>query len=181
MTRDGIINEYFEWLASLVCGKRYSKQVSYDRLLMRLHETEFRYSIPNDHNRAHNGTALRYRFALARNYDDDYVLNILRGPCSVLEMMIAVAIYCEEHVMVNPHYGDRTGQWFWGMIVNLGLGAMIDSRFDIQYVDDVLDRFLDRRYEPDGRGGLFTIDRPPRDLRNVEIFIQMCWYLDNIG
>lgn len=180
MIRDGITNEYFEWLCNLVCGKRYSKQVSYDRLLSRLHETEFRYSIYNDRNRAHNGTALRYRFALAQNYNDEYVSDVLRGPCSVLEMMVAVAIYCEEHIMDEYRYGDRTGQWFWGMIVNLGLGAMIDRRFDIQYVDDVLDRFLNREYEPDGRGGLFRIERPPRDLRDVEIFTQMCWYLDNI-
>lgn len=180
MFRDGIIDEYFNWLSGLVCGKRYSKQISYERLLVRLHDTEFRYLIPNDRNRAQNGCALRYRFALDRNYDDEYVADILRGPCSVLEMMIAVAIYCEEHIMIDPRYGDRTGQWFWGMIVNLGLGAMTDNRFDSRYVDEVLNRFLEREYEPDGRGGLFTIDRCPRDLRDVEIFTQMCWYLDNI-
>ena len=180
MTKHGIINEYFEWLSDLVCEKRYSKQVSYDLLLEHLHSTEFRYSIPNDYNRAHNGIALRYSFALSHGYDDEYVTDVLRGPCSVLEMMIAVAIYCEEHIMDDPRYGNRTGQWFWGMIVNLGLGAMIDRRFDSQYVDDVLNRFLDREYEPDGRGGLFTIHNSPRDLRDVEIFTQMCWHLDNI-
>ena len=48
MFRDGIIDEYFKWLSDLVCEKRYSKQVSYDRLLSHLHSTEFRYSIQND-------------------------------------------------------------------------------------------------------------------------------------
>ena len=33
--------------------------------------------------------------------------------CSVLEMMIALAIRCEEHIMDDPDVGNRTGQWFW--------------------------------------------------------------------
>lgn len=43
-------------------------------------------------------------------------------PCSVLEMIIALAIRLEEHIMDDPDIGNRTGQWFWDMIVSLGLG-----------------------------------------------------------
>ena len=39
-------------------------------------------------------------------------------------MMIALAIRCEEHIMDDPDAGDRTGQWFWSMLVSLGLGSM---------------------------------------------------------
>ena len=46
-----IYEEYFEWLFDLVCAQRYSKPI-YRKLLMRLHDTEFRYSIPRDRNRA---------------------------------------------------------------------------------------------------------------------------------
>ena len=124
--QDRIINEYFEWLFSLVCGEEYSKQFSYRKLLTRLHDTEFRYSIPRDRNRADDGIDLRSRFTWTkyRNYE---LLCFLDGPCSVLEMMIALAIRCEENIMDDPNIGDRTAQWFWGMVVNLGLAFNIVS------------------------------------------------------
>lgn len=180
--RDRIINEYFDWLFKIVCEKRYSKQISYKKLLIRLHNTEFRYSIPKDQNRAEDGIDLRYRFILMNGYEESYdlIMDILDGPCSVLEMMVALAIRCEENIMDDPNIGDRTGQWFWGMIVNLGLGSMNDNRFDRWFVDGTINRFLDREYEPDGRGGLFTIRHCKHDLRNVEIWYQLCWYLDSI-
>ena len=100
------------------------------------------------------------------------------APCSVLEMMVALAIRCEETIMDNPAYGDRTAQWFWGMIRTLGLYSMTDDRFDQEYVDMVIDRFLNRDYEPNGEGGLFKINNCKYDLRKIEIWYQLCWYLD---
>jgi hypothetical protein len=94
-------------------------------------------------------------------------------------MMVALASECEE-TMDDPNVGDRTGQWFWGMIVNLGLGSMADYNFDYDYVDGVIQRFLNREYEPNGRGGLFTIRNCTEDLRTVEIWSQLCWYLGTI-
>lgn len=178
MIRDRIINEYFEWLYNLVCGKRYSKHISYRKLLIYLHKVMFRYSIPKDSNRAEDGVDLRRRFALMQG--DDSLDEYLEGPCSVLEMMVALSIRCEECIMDDPLMGDRTGQWFWGMIVNLNLGAMTDNRFNKEYVRDVVDRFLDREYEPNGDGGLFTIRHCDEDLRFVEIWVQLLWYIDSI-
>jgi hypothetical protein len=178
MIRDNIEQAYFEWMCDLVCDRRYANQITYEKLLRFLHDTEFVYFIPKDENRAEDGIDLRYRFAIHHDYEDiDYCLD---GPCSVLEMMVALAIRCEESIMDDPGRGDRTGQWFWGMVSNLGLGSMIDSRFDRQYVEEVVDRFLNRDYEPNGKGGLFTVRHCNRDLRTVEIWYQLCWYLDNI-
>lgn len=177
---DILNDEYFEWLCDQVCDRRFAKQISYRKLLARLHSTEFRYSIPRDRNRAENGIDLRYRFGRTQtDCSIDLVMDILDGPCSVLEMMLALAIKC-ENFMDDTTRGDRTTQWFWGMVSNLGLGSMDDERFDRQYVDQVLDIFLNREYEPDGRGGLFTVRHCDRDLRNVEIWKQLCWYLDSI-
>lgn len=178
MTRYGIENEYFDWMYDLVCEQRFSGNHSYWDLLTRLHNTPFRYILPMDENRASNGIELRWRYAVRAGWGD--VPNELRGPCSVLEMMIALAMDCEDW-MDDTSYGDRTSQWFWGMITNLGLGAMTDDRFDTQYVDEVIDTFLDRRYAPDGRGGLFRIRDCEYDLREVEIWHQMCWYLGSIA
>lgn len=174
---DKIQNEYFEWLYDLVCKDRYSKQISYRKLLSCLHNTEFTYILRRDRNRAEDGLNLRYRFALRHHGDEESYLD---GPCSVLEMMIALAIRCEESIMDNPAYGDRTKQWFWGMIVNMGLSSMTDDVFNRQYVEAAVTRLLNREYEPNGKGGLFTIKDCDRDLRTVEIWYQLCWYLDEI-
>ena len=82
--------------------------------------------------------------------------------------------------MTDPDIGNRMGQWFWNMIVNLGLGSMSDSRFDAAYTDDVISRFMNRKYKRNGEGGLFTVERCKYDMRTVEIWWQMNWYLDSI-
>ena len=146
---------------------------------MFLHKTEFIWIIPKDENRAHDGIDMRYRFALEKGYND-YIVKYLKGPCSILEMMLALATRCEENIMDDPNIGDRTGQWFWGMINNLGLGDMIDNRFDEFYVEETIDIFLNREYQSNGKGGLFTIKNCDYDLREVEIWYQLCWYLDSI-
>ena len=177
-----IRDDYFWWLFGLVCENKHASHISFERLLRRLHDTDFRWIIPNDRNRAEEGAYLRYRFALTQGSGviADEIVEDLDGPCSVFELMVGVAIHCEEHIMDDPTIGNRTGQWFWNMIVNMGLGAMTDEKYNARAVVDILDRFMDREYEPDGKGGLFRIRNCKQDLRDVEIFHQMCWYIDTI-
>lgn len=180
MTKDELNNLYFEWMCQLVCSRRYLKTRSYRKLLMRLHDIEFNYIIGLDGNRAEDGINLRYRFGYEESYEDPIISAFLDDrPCSVLEMLIALSIQCEK-IMANPDGNDETGQWFWNMIANLKLISMTDSNFDKKYVDDRISIFLDRDYSKNGEGGLFTIERCGRDLRFVEIWYQMCWYLDSI-
>lgn len=176
--KDRINDEYFDWLCEVVDSKRFSKHVSYRKLLMHLHNIEFTWFIPYDDNRADDGIMLRRKYALAHH--DEELSDYISGPCSVLEMMAALAIRCEESIMDDTLFGNRTGQWFWGMIRNLGLSPMNDSNFDAEFVDDVIARFLNREYEPDGKGGLFTIKNCDHDLRTVEIWRQLSWYLGSI-
>lgn len=180
MTRINLEDEYFEWMYHIVCDGRYSESHSYRKLLSYLHRTPFRWEIPKDVNRAEDGTELRYRFAYENYMDETEVQEELRGPCSVLEMMLALAIRCEETIMDDPNIGDRTSQWFWKMVVNLGLGPMVDRKFDQQYVEEVISRFLDREYDADGHGGLFVVRDCGCDLRDVEIWTQAMWFLDSI-
>ena len=175
---DRVNDRYFEWLCELVDIGRFAKRVSYRKLLMRLHDIDFTWFIPHDDNRADDGIQLRRRYGLV--CEDMTLPNYIHGPCSVLEMMVALAIRCEETIMDDAQLGNRTGHWFWGMIRNLGLSHMIDPEFDRNYVDDVIARFLNREYEPDGRGGLFTVRNCDQDMRDVEIWCQLSWYLVSI-
>ena len=179
MTRNELIDLYFHWMYQLVVDNRYSNK-SYSKLFSRLHDTEFRYTIPMDGNRAEDGVELRYRFGSEKGYDERMIASFLDDrPCSVLEMMTALAIRCEEHLMENPEIGDRTGQWFWDMLVNLGLGRMDDGHFDRYEADRILERFLDRDYERNGKGGLFTVNNG-RNMRTTEIWYQMNYHLSEL-
>lgn len=178
MFRDQIINDYFEWLWNFTKCRGHSQN---RKIITLLHNTEFRYSIPMDANREEDGIDLRYRFitevGIPKNYQEVYAY--LDGPCSVLEMMIALAIRCEESIMDDPDIGDRTSEWFWLMMKNLGLDYMSDRKFDRDIAEEKISIFLDRRYKRNGEGGLFVVNGR-RDLRKVEIWYQMCWYLDTI-
>lgn len=172
---------YLDWMYSIVCDDQYSKTTSYRKLFWFLYDTEFYYSLPMDGNRAEDGVDLRYRFGNENGYPDYVIASYLdTRPCSVLEMMIALSIRCEVHIMDNPDLGNRVGQWFWEMIVNLGLGHMTDDKFDPNYTDEAVRRFLDRDIERDGTGGLFRIDDKSRDMRSADIWYQMCWHLDEV-
>lgn len=181
MTRTDIEREYFEWMYNLINSNDTKKESSFRKLLTRLHEIEFYYSIQKDANRAEDGENLRYHFAydIYSPESRDIIVDYLSRPCSVLEMMIALSIRLED-IMDDPSIGDRTGQWFWKMIVNLGLGGMYDLRYDEKYVDDTINTFLNHEYEPDGRGGLFRIRDCEYDLREVEIWMSALWFLDTI-
>lgn len=181
MTRKEVKDAYFEWLLELVCEGKYARRVHYRRLFTRLHETEFTYSIPMDSDRADDGIGLRDRFGDLHSDDYSTIKEYLGdGPCSLLEMMVALSVRCEEHLMGDPDIGNRTGVWFWNMITNLGLERANDFHFDSRYVDEVLSRLLEREYGPRGEGGLFTVRHRSEDMRDIDIWYQMCWYLSEM-
>ena len=169
---------YYNWLCSLIADSKPKGRVSYSKLLDYLHHTEFVYTIPMDGNRYADGVNLRYRFGYEHGIDAPVVASCLDiYPCSILEMMVALAFRCEEHIMFNPNYGMRAGRWFWIMIHNLGLEDMYDSNYDEETVNSVIWRFLDRKYTHDGKGGLIYIPNSQYDMRTTEIWYQMQRYL----
>lgn len=172
-------NRYFEWLCRLVENEEFTKGYSYEKLLALLHETVFDYYIPMDSNREMDGIDLRYRFGEEYGYEQPMIATILDiYPCSVLEMMCALAVRCEEAIMSDPDKENRVGLWFWIMIKNLGLESMDDDNFARLNAERIIHRFLNRDYNPNGEGGLFVVNNRRCDLRDVEIWNQMCWFLD---
>lgn len=179
---DALQERYFDWMCGVVCDRSHSKRSTYQKLLSYLNSREFTYILDMDGNRAEDGIDLRYRFAYEKGYEYPIIARYLdTQPCSILEMMVALAIRCEEHIMCDDDIGNRTGQWFWNMVDTLGLGRMSDSRFDVHYADEIIDRFLNREYKRNGEGGLFKIDNCEHNLRNIEIWYQANWYLGRIN
>lgn len=176
MTYDELNDGYFAWLYELIDN---NDGLSYSKLLRCIHEIDFTYNIAMDSNREGDGIDLRYRFGYDHDIDSRIISTYIDNrPCSVFEMMVALAVRCEESIMEDPDIGPRPYRWFWGMISNLGLDDMDNEHFDDERVLFIIGRLLDREYAPDGRGGLFTVRHHKRDLRTVEIWYQMSWYLD---
>lgn len=177
-----IREKYFIWLVDHVKHYPEIRKKDWDRLLRKLQQTEFRWILDMDEDRAENGVGLRFRFGWESNYevrDVDVCLN--DRPCSILEMMVALCIKMES-VMADERYGDRTGEWFYCMIQSLGLDEMFNGHYDEEYVSTVLDNFMSRVYRMNGKGGLFTVRRCNEDMRNVEIWAQMNrWLIERAG
>lgn len=181
MTRTDIEQAYFDWMYHMVTDNRYGGEIRYHKLLTFLHDIEFRYVLSRDADRAEDGESLRRRFAFY-NYEHEErgkVIDYLARPCSVLEMILALAIRCED-IMDDPAIGNRTGQWFWEMINTIGIGWMSDDAFDKDEALKKINIFMEREFEPDGEGGLFHIPNCHSDLRDVEFWVSMLWYLDHI-
>ena len=181
MTREVLVDKYFNWMCSVVCDGKRSKRTTHKKLLRYLNSREFVSIMEMDDNRVADGIELRYRFAYQHNYPyamiDEYFDD---KPCSILEMMTALVIRLVDNIMDDPNGEEPTGYWFWNMIENLGLDNLSDSVWNEDYANEVVDTFLYREYAPNGEGGLFTLDHCKDDMRNVEIWYQMCWYLDYI-
>lgn len=178
MNRREMNDRYFEWMKHLVCENGYGRRRSYQKLFSLLHETEFIYTMDMDANRADDGIDLRYRFAYEMRIDGDEVRKYLDDrPCSIFEMMVALAQRCEEQIMDNWEK-PNTGKWFSHMLASLGLTEMDDQRFDEKAVADILRLFMNRDYDESGQGGLFTLRDPKWNMRETEIWYQMMAYLE---
>lgn len=171
MESNRIERDYFKWLYGIVNSR---KGESYRKLLLYLNDVEFIPIVPMDSNREGDGITLRLKFLRSKGYSDDALMK----PCSILEMMIALAYRCETDIMYDPEYGDRTAYWFWCMIDSLGLSDMSDDNFRPLEVGNIINTFLDRQYKRNGEGGLFTIHDNSKDMRKTDIWYQMCYFLD---
>ena len=100
-------------------------------------------------------------------------------------MMVGLAIRIEDTIMADADFGDRSSMWFWIMIKSLGLYDMTNDvlyNSDTAYdeIKDIIHKFLEREYKPNGEGGLFTVYNTTKDLRNMEIWYQMCMFFNNL-
>lgn len=172
-----IKTEYFQWLCELIHVE--TGGASYWLLMKDLHSKEFTSGvITNDDNRAMDGMQLREEYIVDSPYIDG---PDIEGPCSMLEMLIALARRIDFELSTPDDTRDLTPSYFWEMIENLGLMAYSDDVYislnGMFEVNNVVSMFLAREYKKNGRGGLFPLKKSKEDQRGVEIWYQMNAYL----
>lgn len=161
---------YFNWLYSkIVQTQNPTPSLSYLTLARDLHAVEFVWLVVGDDNRAEDGLELRKVFL--KMFPENGPWSNLG--CSVLEMLIAFSERAEFETSLT------SGEWFWMFLENLNISELNDAAVDITpQVQEALEVFVWRTYEPNGFGGLFPLERPECDQREVEIWYQFCAYID---
>lgn len=175
---NGILDEYKTWIIDLTVDW-CSPHGSYNKLMEYLYSRVFVAVMARDNNRISDGNEIRLRFVETidnKNYRDAYLY--LNHPVTVLEVIAALAIRCDEEITWDFSNGDRSGEWFFEMINNLGLANMDDFRYDETYVAHVIDTFLERRYQKNGFGGLFVTNNEDVDMRKYELWKQLMIYIN---
>lgn len=168
---------YFNWLVEKVMTP-YDMD-AYSTLLSALHDTVFIVTVGMDMNREMDGINLRHRFGYECNIPTEDINNILMDKdCTVLEVMVALAIKIEENVMYDPDKGNRTPLWFSTMIYSLHLVNLTNDYWDPDKYYDKIFTALNRRFAPNGDGGWFTLEQPIEDMRNVEMWYMAMWWLN---
>lgn len=165
-----ITNDYFSYMKELIYDPAYSDD--HEEVLKTLKNVNFRAILDMDTNRI--GDAIEFRAEFERN--NGYFEPIIRDPVSVLEVMVSLAVRCEDMIMANTNYGNRTNIWFWYMVKSMDLLDFDDWNFDFDEVMSRIERMLDRNYEKDGFGSLFYVPNCDKNMKNLDIWYQMqCW------
>lgn len=174
-----LTEQYYDWLYKIVCGEWEPRNLSFHSLLMFLYNRDYIPACEMDECRASDGVNLRYRFATENDIPYVQIDAALHDvPCNMLEMLVALALRIEEHIMEDSSAGNRVGQWFWNMVVSLGMAAMDDNRFNADRAEYIIERFERREYQANGAGGLFTLNHPTEDMRQIDIWYQLMAYLN---
>lgn len=168
-------NKYFKWLKEKVDFLDFPD--TYNQLFAVLYNTEFIWKHPMDKNRATDAINLRleYHLETGLNAPGKHM------PANVLEVLISLAK--RMNFISSSFDEDRTKIIFWRLLSNLDLSRMDDPNYlnigGDDRVDIILTRWMNRLYESDGRGGLFPMQKPRQNQREIEIWYQMNQYLSD--
>lgn len=174
MSQARLDERYLSWLYGQVASvKTRQKTRSHWKLFKQLSETMFVALVAHDENRIADARDLRYEF-LAEAEDEQGDPDWTRSPCSMLEVLIVLSRCLAEEM------DDSVKPWFWHLIETLELEQFNDRHYDDharEVVAETLERVIWRNYSPDGKGGLFPLERPRQDQREVELWYQLNAYL----
>lgn len=166
---------YYEWLIYQVTDEEMAYE-RYTKLFKFLADTEYRWVHPYDANRAEDGLYLRSMYEDTVDYFDQYFGDV-PPYATLLEVMVALAIRCENEIMYDPDEGDRTSMWFWIMIKNAGLD-MTDESFNDIRATRIVNKIMKNAYGDHGEGGLFLCHFCNEKVSKMDIWQQMNVYLN---
>ena len=172
--RDDVDSLYLDWLYDHSGLYRRGRTRTYYKLLRHMNSKEFVWLPMRDKSRAEDGKELRWQFISDAGIPKVPATWLYR-PCSVLEMMIGLSRRIATQTDGEPP------AWFIQLLHNLHMEPYSDAHYDghISDVEERLESLVWRTYRKNGDGGLFPLNRPRGDQRQVEIWYQMhAWLLE---
>lgn len=176
--RKYIPEAYVDWIRYDILKNKTYDPYRYEKLIYTLLGIKFIPYDEMDTNRISDAKYLRYRFANVRHLDDKVVDTALMNfGCSVLEMMVALAIRLYEETTRGFPIEIKPDELFWNMIESMHLENQTDSEFNEKKVIFTVERMMVHDFAKNGDGGLFRISKDDsRDVRTVDIWYQAQWW-----
>lgn len=167
MKLGAITTRYFDWLYDQIQGGNYVL------LCQLMHETTFRVLVDYDENRVGDVNELRHNFMTMTRIEPLDESDLMLPDATIFEVLVCLARRAEDQTNLPMQV------WFGMFIENLGLRYCTDDEFAShrRRAVQILQRFNDRLYRPNGQGGLFPLRNPRGDQRLVELWYQMGYYL----
>lgn len=169
---------YFEYLCMNV---GVDANGPYSNMLWELFSVDFYSDVYMDKNRIEDAYSLRNEYYVSENVDYGIRIdqNVNDDP-RVLEVLVALALRFGSTILWDPETERNTApEIFHMMCNNLGLLYFTNDNFDKTSIRNIIEVFLNRTYNSDGsNGGMFILKNPRADLRTVDIWYQMMWYLN---
>ena len=175
---------YLEWLLRLINADNY-KDKSYTKLCSLLNKIPFKPIVELDKNREFDvQSLLREVYIQSQSewyrLEDDRITSFPDLPVSFLELMISLAMRIDLDFMREINGIDNTRIYFWILVRNLGLLEYDDEHWGEDAIISIVSRLnivQDRKYDFDGKGGLFPLENSEVDQRNVQIWNQLCQFV----
>lgn len=179
MIHNNVEDLYFKWLSTLAFPNERIQE-NYSELLNTLYETQYIWdkATPLDENRYIDGLDLRESFSYKLKIPKYIVSDSIKGPCSMLEMVCALGVRIDNDIMATYYTGYDHGYfWIQKMLKNLDILQYDNSNWDRRIVEEKLLAFNQKRYSEEGFGGLFYIPDSEKNMRLLNIWDQMCYYI----
>lgn len=177
---------YYPWLLKRVADERLTDR--YSKLFKVLYETRVNLERmnPYDTERCRDGQTLRYLFERAMasyltGISGREYIEFEDNPCNMLELLVGIASRMEDTIMGSDIQGDRTGQWFWSMMTNLGIGYMSNDKFNVNEYNRCMRMFMTYKYDNEGKGCLFRSSKyTMSQMAEKDIWYQMQAYINDL-
>lgn len=175
-------DQYFMWLLGKL-GYKEPAECRYISLLSYLYSKDFVLTDPvvgHDENRVDDGFELRKEYS--RGFTIPDLPTIFDECISVLEVLVAFACRIDDDIMYDGSL--HASKWFFIMIDNLGMTNYTDDAlgtvWTVEEVEQIIDIWMFRRFDFNGKGSIFPLRNTTFDQRDVEMWYQMQeWFNEN--
>lgn len=186
---ESVADGYFMWLWELV-GGNYPEYSDKSTLFYILCNLNFRLCLDEDENRLVDGYDYRYFYSEDVGIPYRFINEKLQFPSTICEVLLGLASRCNE-IAGDVSKGDRTADFFWRLVKNLGLMCYTNDYFnqtnwgriveeEAYEIVKICDIWMDRQFKFDGKGSPFPLKNPPGDERNTNLWYQMqAWIMEN--